>query len=258
MPFELRRSAETAWDRFVSFCARFSFPFRVLSSLLVFLSGGVASYLLFQDAGLFWVVFVFGIAAFFEVLREKVGDELVRGRTTASRRRDARRLLRTASEYLVPAGLDDRYEPEVKFVRTNLMEHDDHSGRLCVWESFNMEDDDDEHLEIDDTSGVSGYVYHRCEDPVVFTVDDAPADDPRATVDPPEADEAVRDEVRTILSVPIYHPYAPSNPRPGPEDKIGVLNFDSDLPEDELGWDRSETLNAAITISDLIAPTLEH
>ena len=246
---------EELWGGFVAFCANYRLPFRVLSAIAVFLFGGLASYALFQVDSILLAVILFAAAGIAEVVREKVGDELMSGRTAASRRRDARRLLRLASEPLIPEGAADELDDQGKLIRANLMVHDPYNGRLCVWESYNMEGDDDEELEMRDTSGVAGDVFHRCSDPTVFHYDES-TDDPRSSVAPRPAHGAIRDELETILSVPIYRPYV-QNRGSGPDEKIGILNFDSDLEPSTLDWNREEILNFSITIADLLAPTIE-
>lgn len=251
----IRLKFERAWERFVAWCARYRIPFRILATVVVFTSGSAASYGVFKGKTIWWPVGFFLLAAVAETVRELVGDELQSGRTTAARRRDARRILEIAGNALIPAGLVEEADSSTKLIRANAMKHNDVSDELRIWASYNMRDDEDRWLRIDSHSGVAGHVFWRSSDPHCFDRL-GNTEDPRAAVRPVEAEHAVRDELQAILSVPVYHPYARGNRTDGPDDKIGVLNFDSDLSLDEIHWNQREIKDFAVSIADLIAVTL--
>lgn len=132
--------------------------------------------------------------------------------------------------------------PTANHIRANVMLYDSTSKKLEVRYRYNMGGHIDRFLKIHPKRGCAGKTYHSKQP---TAVDLNKVDHKGYLMDP----EKVWKKMESILSVPIVN-------LPNTSEVIGVLNVDSDLEINEVGFKDQEIMRAVIRFADLISKTL--
>jgi predicted acylesterase/phospholipase RssA/FMN phosphatase YigB (HAD superfamily) len=130
-------------------------------------------------------------------------------------------------------------------LRVNVMDRNS-LGRLSIRYRYNMDFDPDDRMDLPIEAGGAGQCFTNRK-PIIVDLYRAKREYPRFRMSKYEQ-ALVRSSLRSLLSVPIFHP----EPRGDPADRrvMGTLNFDSDdLSAEQLG----ELIDPAIEMSSMIS-----
>lgn len=245
---------EKFWDAVAAFCSKHDIAYRAITETCVFVGAALTGWFLGStEIDSAWAIPPAVVAALAIWVREGAGHYHALGRTQSAKRKVVAKLLELASIAMVPAEAHSDEEGG-KFIRANLMRHDPQQGTLKIWARYNMEEDADRGIEIQEHSGLSGHVFMNCTSPQLWNRE-RNGGDPRSEVRPVAVNRAVREEMRGMLCVPVFDPYEEGLPV-GQRKKLGVLCFDSDLPVEEIGFELAAVENMAVRAADLVAIAL--
>jgi hypothetical protein len=249
MPKRLVRHIQ---ERVDVLCRKHPLGFRFVTSGVLF-AGGITTEVLASAKGLerLFALIPFALAGSAALVRESTGYRHAMGKTRGARKEVVYKMLEFTALSLQAQAAARQAPPGAKLIRANVMIPSADGGTLKVWVHYNMTGDPDCELEIDAHTGFAGYCMRFADGPVAFDRSRNP-DDPRCRLHPPQAQAAVRTEMKAMLAVPIFDPYV-SDALGGQRQKIGLLIVDSDLSLDTIGLDQELPQNLMARVADLLS-----
>ncbi len=233
-------------------CRKHPLGFRIVTSGLLFV-GGIATEVLAGAQGVakLFALIPFALAGSSALVRESTGYRHAMGKTRGARKEVVYKMLEFTALSLQAQAAAAQAPPGAKLIRANVMIPGGDDGTLKIWVHYNMAGDPDCELEINAQTGFAGYCMRFATGPEAFDRSKNP-DDPRCRLHPPQAQAAVRSEMKAMVAVPIFDPYV-SDALGGQRKKIGLLIVDSDLSLDMIGLDQQLPQNLMARVADLLA-----